>query len=456
MDTDRDAQLQKQTFTLLHYLHPVWNYPLRSLPHYPFQGKCGGVYAWVRSYMPTQLNLEASSIDVPAVVINFVNRRQHNCSAYATHATDVIFRLSWQDVNMTIDDPVVVDLYNGRGIKANVSDGHLEFAHTIDALSIGCVVVVDNNIDALKDIMTIMSKLTSIPLDEYNNVWHTFPQQLTTMTQPENHLRHQDAAVQAHNTSVNENATKQPWRPVVRVAADTPFYFNVSGVYIEGPIDFGGVGVQFPWETAPSRSHSHWMHVAAFDIDKHLVLQQDYDCIQDHPIAYCANQSMHAPARPAINVTWEEAVKYCATLGGRLPHDWEWQLAAQGTDNRTYPWGNVWNAINVPRIDNSTNPRPADAIAQHPGGASPYGVEDLLGNVWQMTDQSCDDAVCFNVIRGSSLYYPSVAPQSMGRWYLPSAYPLWQHNRLLSYGPELDRSPYVGFRCLYEVAAVGP
>jgi formylglycine-generating enzyme required for sulfatase activity len=74
-----------------------------------------------------------------------------------------------------------------------------------------------------------------------------------------------------------------------------------------------------------------------------------------------------------------------------LPHEWEWQYVAQaGTEYRTYPWGNEWDESKVPEVYSDRerlypNHPPADVDA-HPQGRSPFGVYDLVGNVWQWTD----------------------------------------------------------------------
>jgi hypothetical protein len=94
--------------------------------------------------------------------------------------------------------------------------------------------------------------------------------------------------------------------------------------------------------------------------------------------------------RPVTWVSLEDARAYAKWAGKRLPHEWEWQLAAQGTDGRIYPWGNQWQAANVPTPTQAAPCRP-DPVDAHPQGASPYGVMDMVGNVWQWTDEFTDE-----------------------------------------------------------------
>jgi formylglycine-generating enzyme required for sulfatase activity len=147
--------------------------------------------------------------------------------------------------------------------------------------------------------------------------------------------------------------------------------------------------------------------------------------------------------KPVTWVSLEDARAYAKWAGKRLPHEWEWQFAAQGTDGRTYPWGNSWNAGAVPIPDKGRLMRGPDNVDTHPDGASPFGVMDLVGNVWQWTDEYVDDHTRAGILRGGSYYQPQGSI-----WYFPQAYKNDNHGKLLLMAPSYDRSGALGFRCV--------
>ena len=152
-----------------------------------------------------------------------------------------------------------------------------------------------------------------------------------------------------------------------------------------------------------------------------------------------------AADKPVTWVALEDARAYAAWAGKRLPHEWEWQYAAQTRDGRLYPWGNQWEASAVPAPDKGRTMRGPDSVTAHPKGASPFGVMDLVGNVWQWTDEFIDDHTRGGVLRGGSYYQPQGSI-----WYFPQAYKLTEHGKLELMAPSKDRSAAIGFRCVQD------
>ncbi len=108
---------------------------------------------------------------------------------------------------------------------------------------------------------------------------------------------------------------------------------------------------------------------------------------------YWGDQDWNRPDCPVVGVSWYEALAFCQWLSATedaaitLPTEQQWQRAAQGDDGREFPWGcdePTINRCNWNRAVDETTP-----VTRYPDGASPYGVLDMSGNVWEWTLTPC-------------------------------------------------------------------
>lgn len=137
---------------------------------------------------------------------------------------------------------------------------------------------------------------------------------------------------------------------------------------------------------------------------------------------------------PMNCVSHAQAEAYCASVGKRLPTQDEWQLAARGTDGRTYPWGRdkpgCQRAVMFSAEGGSCGTGLTWPVGSKPEGKSPYGALDMAGNVAEWTSPALPD--------GRRLFYGGHGNASdqglqVTRW---------------SDGDAAYRSADVGFRCV--------
>jgi iron(II)-dependent oxidoreductase len=128
----------------------------------------------------------------------------------------------------------------------------------------------------------------------------------------------------------------------------------------------------------------HKVYLATYYIDKSPVTNQAYRKFimeTGHPEPpFWADPHYNNPTQPVVGVSWNDAVAYAKWANKRLPTEAEWEKAAKGKDSLLYPWGNEFNAglTNVDYVMAQTS-----RVDQFPGGASPYGCLDMIGNVWE-------------------------------------------------------------------------
>ena len=161
-----------------------------------------------------------------------------------------------------------------------------------------------------------------------------------------------------------------PTPAVARPAPDAP-----SGV-VRGRVDLPALSYV---KTVAGDPTPISVRVEAFRIDRQEVTVGDYQAFLDatdraDPTAWAIHRPSDDPLLPVTGVSYPDAEDFCLWAGGHLPTENEWERAATGADGRAYPWGHQL-----------APGRAADgeALARtgaHPDGASPSGVQDLVGN----------------------------------------------------------------------------
>ena len=149
------------------------------------------------------------------------------------------------------------------------------------------------------------------------------------------------------------------------------------------------LGLDKPWfaDETPQRR----IYLEDFFIDRYEVTNQDYYIFTqatDHrpPLHWGGPRFPDGQGRlPVSGVTFFDAAAYAEWAGKRLPSEAEWEKAARGPIPIAYPWGDRFDPSRA-NISTSPRPRPGDGpkpVGSYPQGASPYGVQDMIGNVWE-------------------------------------------------------------------------
>ena len=331
------------------------------------------------------------------------------------------------------------DLWHGVEITPRPESDTVVLDLQFEPNGYGAVLETSSSVSPdLQKVLSVMNAFGNKPLSGYSSSWKSLRQAMVPI-------------------APSSNRTQNPPGMAAIPAGD--FLFRVNGIEIEGGNE-DGVDFQYPWETSARRYHSQRLHISAFYIDRDLVTNAqfkefidgtNYHPADSHNFLKDWNNNLYPEGWATKPVTWislEDARAYAAWAGKRLPHEWEWQYAAQGLDERTYPWGNEWVEQAAPVTDKGRDMMPPSDVATHPRGSSIFGVNDMVGNVWQWTDEFQDEHTAAAVLRGGSHYQPQGS-----RWYFPQAYRLTEHGKYLLMAPGIDRSGAVGFRCVMDASA---
>jgi formylglycine-generating enzyme required for sulfatase activity len=212
----------------------------------------------------------------------------------------------------------------------------------------------------------------------------------------------------------------------------------------------------------------------SFYMDKYPVTNSQFkkflEATDYHPVD-TANFLKHwtndAPGKgeekfPVVNISYEDAQAYAEWAGKRLPTESEWQYAAQTPDARPWPWGNEVRQKGKGARSISTTLTLVDygipdsslcnigngklyPVGKYKKGVNPFGLYDLVGSVWQMTnDWYQSDTYQYVIMKGGSYYNPG------GSWWYVQGGPKPLHYRqmLLRVSPGFERNATVGFRCV--------
>jgi formylglycine-generating enzyme required for sulfatase activity len=250
--------------------------------------------------------------------------------------------------------------------------------------------------------------------------------------------------------------TGEEWDAVTDRLADIHGFFAEHGLSEEAPQPVGAAPSPVSKEapTLPKEIDDHGPMVLvpagsflfgpdreartlpAFYIDKFPVTNRQYDAFcratQYRWPKYWKDARFNQPDQPVVGVSVADAQKYCKWVGKDLPSEEMWEKAARGTDGRHFPWGDdkmptagLASYGKDPEIDGP------DPVQLHPAGSSPFGVQDLVGNVWEWTATTIEDGETLQIVKGGCFSDP---PE------------LIRVDQRLEAGPK-DKFENIGFRC---------
>ncbi|MDR2057450.1 MAG: formylglycine-generating enzyme family protein [Dysgonamonadaceae bacterium] len=244
-----------------------------------------------------------------------------------------------------------------------------------------------------------------------------------------------------------------------------------AGIFACGNYRFGDSFIPYP---APLTHPGEEVQMPRYFMDKYPVTNAEFKVFMDatgyQPID-TANFLKHwengripvvgQENFPVTYVAYEDAQAYAKWAGKRLPTEIEWQYAAQTSAGNEWPWKqktpvkrieepitntlSVWKLEGVEKGRCNTGDGSLYAVGSYPEGVNPYGLHDLVGCVWQLTNDLYDNATYrYIMMKGGSYFLPSSSC-----WYVQGGpRELNYRQYLLRVSQGFERNAAVGFRCV--------
>ena len=215
-------------------------------------------------------------------------------------------------------------------------------------------------------------------------------------------------------------------------------------VYIPGGIFMMGNSSGDSDERPP-----HRVKLKPFYMDKFEITNVQYrkfveETNHEKPL-YWNNSRWNDDLQPVVGVSWDDAVAYAKWAGKHLPTEAEWELAARSTDGREYPWGNFWEKDRCNSVETGLNR--ANRVGNYPKGISPYGIYDMVGNVWEW----CFDTYGKDYYKNSPGYDPNGPKTGSDKTLRGGS---WGYDKVNSrasnrfWEDKGTRNWHIGFRCV--------
>ena len=194
----------------------------------------------------------------------------------------------------------------------------------------------------------------------------------------------------------------------------------------------------------PGTSDATTMDLPAFYVDETEVSNAEYRRFCEgtgHAAPQTSDYTSH-PDYPVSGISYADAQAYASWAGRRLPSEAEWEKAARGADERTFPWGDTAWTTGVPSQ--------LQSVTSQPDKRSPYGAYNMAGNVWEWTATSYtpqpSDIAGMKRLVGDA-HFSSMWQVIKGGSYSPGGsdnFAIGKRRGL----PTDARSPWIGFRCV--------